>query len=176
MVLFIFLLSCHFLVDARQGKNKVHSFLHTLRPSDDSNHEQFKFIFKMFLIKHNLLSYCCLCFLCSSETHFLRYKFAALYKANTHHVFSAVCVCDDRQIAQYSNEERVMIRARLTADDWINAPNEPPESRDWFMHQLNSLSNSTDSQSSGGFHALFINYQTCYEIACICGQFSNSHC
>ncbi len=78
-------------------------------------------------------------------------------------MFSAVCVCDDRQIAQYSNEERVRIRARLTADDWINAPNEPPESRDWFMHQLNSLSNSTDSQSSGGFHALFINYQTCYE-------------
>ncbi len=34
MVLFIFLLH-PFLIGARQGKNKDHSFLHTLLPSDD---------------------------------------------------------------------------------------------------------------------------------------------
>ncbi|KAF4100891.1 hypothetical protein G5714_019087 [Onychostoma macrolepis] len=81
------------------------------------------------------------------DKHFIRYKFAAFCKANTHPVFKAVCVCDDRQIAQYSNEERVWKRSSRTEDDWINAPEEP-ESRDWFLHQLNTLSNCTDSQCS----------------------------
>ncbi|XP_058610057.1 H-2 class I histocompatibility antigen, K-B alpha chain-like [Onychostoma macrolepis] len=83
----------------------------------------------------------------SKDKHFIRYKFAAFCKANTHPVFKAVCVCDDRQIAQYSNEERVWKRSSRTEDDWINAPEEP-ESRDWFLHQLNTLSNCTDSQCS----------------------------
>ncbi len=109
-------------------------------------------------------------FLCSSEKHFLHYKFAALCKANTRPVFKAVSVCDDRQIAQYSNEERVWKRSRLTEDDCIKAPEEPPESRDWFLHQLHTLSNCSDSQCSGELHALLINYQTCYEIACIFGH------
>ncbi|XP_016118071.1 major histocompatibility complex class I-related gene protein-like, partial [Sinocyclocheilus grahami] len=82
------------------------------------------------------------------QKHFLSYKFTADCKANTHPVFKAVCVCDGREIAQYSNEERVWIRSSLTADDWIKAPAEPPESREWFMHQLNTLSNCSDSQCS----------------------------
>uniref|UniRef100_A0A673ISS4 Ig-like domain-containing protein n=1 Tax=Sinocyclocheilus rhinocerous TaxID=307959 RepID=A0A673ISS4_9TELE len=74
--------------------------------------------------------------------------FTGFCKAITFPVFKAVGVCDGRQIAHYSNEERVWIRSSLTADNWINAPEEPPDSRDWFLHQLNTLSNCTDSQCS----------------------------
>ncbi len=124
------------------------------------------------LILHSVLCfYCFFCVLCSSEKHFLSYKFTVLCKANTRPVFKAVSVCDDRQIAQYSNEERVWKRSRLTEDDWIKAPEESSlESRDWFLHQLHSLSNCSDSQCSGELHALLINYHTCYEIACIFGH------
>ncbi|XP_016311324.1 uncharacterized protein LOC107665084 [Sinocyclocheilus anshuiensis] len=85
------------------------------------------------------------------EKHFLRYKFTAFFKACTFPVFKAVGVCDGRQIAHYSNEERVWIRSSLTADNWIGRPAEPTkdyDSRDWFLHQLNTLSNCTDSQCS----------------------------
>ncbi|XP_052388717.1 zinc-alpha-2-glycoprotein isoform X2 [Carassius gibelio] len=77
------------------------------------------------------------------EDHYLHFKFTALSKADTFPEFSAVAVADDRQIKHYSNEERDWI---LTADNWINPPEEPPDSRDWFLHQLKSLSNCTDSQ------------------------------
>uniref|UniRef100_A0A671KRF7 Ig-like domain-containing protein n=1 Tax=Sinocyclocheilus anshuiensis TaxID=1608454 RepID=A0A671KRF7_9TELE len=75
---------------------------------------------------------------CSSEKHSLHFKFTALSKADTFPEFSAGAVADDRQIKHYSNEERDWI---LTEDDWISAPEEPPDSRDWFLHQLNTLSN-----------------------------------
>ncbi|XP_059366345.1 major histocompatibility complex class I-related gene protein-like [Carassius carassius] len=80
----------------------------------------------------------------STDKHFLRYEFTAFCKASTFPVIKAVGVCDYRQIAYYSNEERVWIR--LSANNWISAPEEPPDSRDWFLHQLNTLSNCTDSQ------------------------------
>ncbi|XP_016311320.1 H-2 class I histocompatibility antigen, K-D alpha chain-like [Sinocyclocheilus anshuiensis] len=79
------------------------------------------------------------------EKHSLHFKFTALSKADTFPEFSAGAVADDRQIKHYSNEERDWI---LTEDDWISAPEEPPDSRDWFLHQLNTLSNCTDSQCS----------------------------
>ncbi|XP_016102550.1 major histocompatibility complex class I-related gene protein-like [Sinocyclocheilus grahami] len=85
------------------------------------------------------------------EKHFLFYKFTAFCKAITLPEFKAVGVCNGRQIAHYSNEERVWIRSSLTADNWIGRPAEPTkdyDSRDWFLHQLNTLSNCTDSQCS----------------------------
>ncbi|XP_026088241.1 major histocompatibility complex class I-related gene protein-like isoform X1 [Carassius auratus] len=78
------------------------------------------------------------------EKHFLRYEFTAFFKPSTFTAFKAVGVCDHRQIAHYSNDERVWIRSSV--NNWINAPEAPPDSRDWFLHQLNSLSNCTDSQ------------------------------
>ncbi|XP_026088278.1 H-2 class I histocompatibility antigen, K-K alpha chain-like isoform X2 [Carassius auratus] len=84
------------------------------------------------------------CFLdAQREKHYIHYKFTALSRADTFPEFSAVAVTDDRQIKHYSNEEGHWI---LTEDDWINAPEAPPDSRDWFLHQLNTLSNCTDSQ------------------------------
>uniref|UniRef100_A0A8C2EXF5 Ig-like domain-containing protein n=1 Tax=Cyprinus carpio TaxID=7962 RepID=A0A8C2EXF5_CYPCA len=82
------------------------------------------------------------------EKYFLHYKFTAFFKTSTLPVFKAVAVCDGRQIAHYSNEERVWIRSSLTEDDRINAPEEPPDSRDWFLHLLNTLSDCTDSLCS----------------------------
>uniref|UniRef100_A0A8C2EZ09 Immunoglobulin C1-set domain-containing protein n=1 Tax=Cyprinus carpio TaxID=7962 RepID=A0A8C2EZ09_CYPCA len=75
-----------------------------------------------------------------SEKHSLYYKFTVLSKPLTFPEFSAKAVADDRQIKHYSNEERYWI---LTEDDWINAPEEPPDSRDWFLHQIRTLSNCT---------------------------------
>ncbi|XP_052388720.1 zinc-alpha-2-glycoprotein isoform X2 [Carassius gibelio] len=107
----------------------------------------------MFFSKHNLpfglhnvfLSlFFCLCFLSPTENHFLRYEFTAFFKSSTFPVFKAVGVCYDRQIAHYSNNERVWIRSSV--NNWINAPEAPPGSRDWFLHQLKSLSNCTDFQ------------------------------
>ncbi|XP_026111866.1 zinc-alpha-2-glycoprotein-like isoform X2 [Carassius auratus] len=85
------------------------------------------------------------CFLgdAHQEDHYLHFKFTALSKADTLPEFSAVAIADDQQIKHYSNEERDWI---LTADDWISPPEAPPDSRDWFLHQLNSLSNCTDFQ------------------------------
>ncbi|KTF73150.1 hypothetical protein cypCar_00042820 [Cyprinus carpio] len=59
--------------------------------------------------------------------HYLHYRFTALTKAHTLPEFSAVVEVDDKQIKHYSNEERVWIQ---TEDDWTEAPEEPPESRD----------------------------------------------
>ncbi|XP_067217472.1 zinc-alpha-2-glycoprotein-like [Chanodichthys erythropterus] len=79
------------------------------------------------------------------EKHFLHYKFTALSKADTFPEFSAVGVCDDRRIKHFSDEERVWI---LTEDDWTEPPPDPPDSRDWFIHQIRTLTNCTNSQCS----------------------------
>ncbi|XP_067268141.1 zinc-alpha-2-glycoprotein-like isoform X2 [Chanodichthys erythropterus] len=89
--------------------------------------------------------YCCPCFICSSEKHFLHYKFTVLTKADTFPEFSAVIVADDRRIKHFSDEERVWI---LTEYDWTEAPKDPPDSRDWFIHQIRTLTNCTNSQCS----------------------------
>ncbi|XP_067281575.1 zinc-alpha-2-glycoprotein-like [Pseudorasbora parva] len=78
------------------------------------------------------------------ERYFLHYMFTALTKTGTFPEFSAVCVCDDRRISHYSNEERVWIGA----EDWTEAPPDPPDHRDWFIHQIRTLSDCTDSQCS----------------------------
>ncbi|XP_067281153.1 patr class I histocompatibility antigen, B-2 alpha chain-like [Pseudorasbora parva] len=78
------------------------------------------------------------------ERHFLYYKFTVLTRAGTFPEFSAVCVCDDRRISHFSNEERVWIGA----EDWTEAPPDPPDHRDWFIHQIRTLSDCTDSQCS----------------------------
>ncbi|XP_077100096.1 class I histocompatibility antigen, Non-RT1.A alpha-1 chain-like [Siphateles boraxobius] len=76
----------------------------------------------------------------TGERHYLRYEFTVMTKTESFPVFSAVCESDDKQIAHYSNEERVFwIRENLT--DWTEAPGEPPESRDWYLDQLSKLSN-----------------------------------
>ncbi|XP_048059224.1 uncharacterized protein LOC125275920 isoform X1 [Megalobrama amblycephala] len=80
------------------------------------------------------------------EKHFLHYKSTVLTKADTFPEFSAVGVCDDRQIKHFSNEERVWI---LTEDDWTEPPKDPPDSRDWFIHQIRTLTNCENSQCSG---------------------------
>ncbi|XP_050992851.1 zinc-alpha-2-glycoprotein-like isoform X2 [Labeo rohita] len=82
------------------------------------------------------------------EKHFLHYKFAARCNANAFPEFKAVSVCDDRQIAQYINEERIWIKSSLIEDDWTEAPAEPPEPKDWFVHQMKTLSKCTDSHCS----------------------------
>ncbi|CAM4640264.1 unnamed protein product [Leuciscus chuanchicus] len=79
------------------------------------------------------------------ENHFLHYKFTVLTRSDSFPEFSAVCVYDDRRIKHFSNEERVWI---LTDKDWTEAPEDPPDSRDWFIHQIRTLSNCTDSQCS----------------------------
>ncbi|XP_048059225.1 BOLA class I histocompatibility antigen, alpha chain BL3-7-like isoform X2 [Megalobrama amblycephala] len=79
------------------------------------------------------------------EKHFLHYKSTVLTKADTFPEFSAVGVCDDRQIKHFSNEERVWI---LTEDDWTEPPKDPPDSRDWFIHQIRTLTNCENSQCS----------------------------
>ncbi|XP_067282326.1 patr class I histocompatibility antigen, B-2 alpha chain-like [Pseudorasbora parva] len=78
------------------------------------------------------------------EKHFLHYKFTVISKADTFPEFSAVSVCDDRRISHFSDEERVWIGA----EDWTKAPPDPPDHRDWFIHQIRTLSDCTDSQCS----------------------------
>ncbi|KAL1254936.1 hypothetical protein QQF64_012997 [Cirrhinus molitorella] len=75
------------------------------------------------------------------ENHHLYYMFSTLRaKAQTSPWFTAVAVCDKRLIAHYSNDEQIWIGESLTKA--------PPDSRDWFLHQLNTVSNCTDSQCS----------------------------
>ncbi|KAL1254929.1 hypothetical protein QQF64_012990, partial [Cirrhinus molitorella] len=82
------------------------------------------------------------------EKHFLRYMFTVTTKEDALPLFSALVVYDDIQIKHYNNEEKVWISLSLPMDKWINAPAEPPETRDWFLHQLNTLSNCTNTQCS----------------------------
>ncbi|XP_016363070.1 class I histocompatibility antigen, F10 alpha chain-like [Sinocyclocheilus anshuiensis] len=77
--------------------------------------------------------------------HYLHYRFTAQTKADTLPEFSAVVVVDDKQIKHYSNEKRVWI---VTEHDWTEAPEEPPDSRDWFIHQTRTLSNCAYSECS----------------------------
>uniref|UniRef100_A0A671MJ00 Zinc-alpha-2-glycoprotein-like n=1 Tax=Sinocyclocheilus anshuiensis TaxID=1608454 RepID=A0A671MJ00_9TELE len=81
------------------------------------------------------------------EKHHLHFKFTALSKANTLPEFSAEAVADSRRIFHYNNKEKSWVRESLTEDD-SEAPVKPPESRDWFMHQLKTLSNCADSECS----------------------------
>ncbi|XP_067281539.1 zinc-alpha-2-glycoprotein-like isoform X3 [Pseudorasbora parva] len=78
------------------------------------------------------------------ERHFLHYKFTVLTRADTFPEFSAEAVFDDRRISHYSDEERVWIRA----EGWTEAPGEPSDVKDWFIHQIRTLSDCTDSQCS----------------------------
>ncbi|KAK7139579.1 hypothetical protein R3I93_016649 [Phoxinus phoxinus] len=79
------------------------------------------------------------------EKHFLHYKFTALTRSDSFPEFSAVCVYDDRRIKHFSDEERVWT---LTDEDWTEDPEDPPDSRDWFLHQIRTLSNCTHSPCS----------------------------
>ncbi|XP_048059228.1 patr class I histocompatibility antigen, B-2 alpha chain-like isoform X2 [Megalobrama amblycephala] len=90
-----------------------------------------------------LIFYCCLSD-AHQEKHFLHYKFTVLTKADTFPEFSAEVVADDRQIKHFSDEEKVWI---LTEDDWTEPP-DPPDSRNWFLHQIRTLTNCTNSQCS----------------------------
>ncbi|KAK9958175.1 hypothetical protein ABG768_012349 [Culter alburnus] len=79
------------------------------------------------------------------EKHFLHYKFTTLTKADTFPEFSAEVVADDRRVKHFNNEERAWI---LTEDDWTEPPKDPPDSRNWFIHQIRTLTNCTNSQCS----------------------------
>uniref|UniRef100_A0A673MZ18 H-2 class I histocompatibility antigen, alpha chain-like n=1 Tax=Sinocyclocheilus rhinocerous TaxID=307959 RepID=A0A673MZ18_9TELE len=81
------------------------------------------------------------------EKHYLHFKFTALSQANTLPEFSAEAVADGRQIVYYNNKEKSWVRESLTEDD-SEAPVNPPDSRGWFIYQLNTLSNCADSQCS----------------------------
>ncbi|KAF4100986.1 hypothetical protein G5714_019182 [Onychostoma macrolepis] len=82
------------------------------------------------------------------EKHYLHFKFTALSKANTLPEFSAEAVADGRRIVHYNNKDKSWVRESLTEDDWTKSPALPPDSRDWFLHQMKTLSNCTDSQCS----------------------------
>ncbi|KAK9958179.1 hypothetical protein ABG768_012353 [Culter alburnus] len=120
-----------------------------IRPNDD---ETFQMRISVKINRNHKGSYDCLVIHNSLrkpvtvkwEKHFLHYKFTALSKADTFPEFSAVGVCEDRQIKHFSDEERVWI---LTEDDWTEPP-DPPDSRDWFIHQIRTLTNCTNSQCS----------------------------
>ncbi|XP_051727516.1 H-2 class I histocompatibility antigen, K-Q alpha chain-like isoform X9 [Ctenopharyngodon idella] len=77
--------------------------------------------------------------------HFLHYKFTVLTKSNTFPEFSAVIVADGRRIKHFSNEEKVWI---LTVDDRTEPPKDSPDSSKWFIRQIRTLSNCTNSQCS----------------------------
>uniref|UniRef100_A0A673ISS2 Immunoglobulin C1-set domain-containing protein n=1 Tax=Sinocyclocheilus rhinocerous TaxID=307959 RepID=A0A673ISS2_9TELE len=116
------------------------------------------FLLVIILLFHSFLS------VAQQEKHSLHFKFTALSKADTFPEFSAVAVADGRQIKHYSNEDQSWVRSSLTEDDWTKSPAEPPDSRDWFIHQIRTLSDCT--QCSGAFNASLINYQTCCEDFC----------
>ncbi|XP_048036313.1 H-2 class I histocompatibility antigen, D-37 alpha chain-like isoform X1 [Megalobrama amblycephala] len=80
------------------------------------------------------------------ERHYLHYMFTAIMGTYRNPEFSAVAVYDDRQIKHFSDKERVWI---LTESDQTNAPDDPPDHRDWFIHQIRTLSNCPNSQCSG---------------------------
>ncbi|KAK7139578.1 hypothetical protein R3I93_016648 [Phoxinus phoxinus] len=82
---------------------------------------------------------------CHGEKHFLHYKSTVLTRSDTFPEFSAECVYDDRRIKHFSDEERVWT---LTDEDWTEDPGDPPDSRDWFLHQIRTLSDCTHSLCS----------------------------
>ncbi|XP_048059156.1 zinc-alpha-2-glycoprotein-like [Megalobrama amblycephala] len=80
--------------------------------------------------------------------YYLHYMFTVLTKADTFPEFSAVVVANGGQVKHFSDEERVWVRDGQTVFDWTNTPEDPPDSRDWFIHQLKMLSDCTNSQCS----------------------------
>ncbi|KTF75054.1 hypothetical protein cypCar_00046049, partial [Cyprinus carpio] len=76
----------------------------------------------------------------------LLYMYTALTKPDgfSGPVFSAVGVCKDRQFCRYSNEKQTWNRDGLEPNIWRNTE-EPRDSRDWFLHQVNTLANCTSS-------------------------------
>lgn len=93
-----------------------------------------------------------LCFLSCSEKHYLHFKFIALTKADLFPEFSAKAVCDDMQIAHYSNDKQAWVRDNLTVDEGNRAPAGPPETREWFLDNLYDLSKCTHhAECSGEF-------------------------
>ncbi|XP_048059167.1 zinc-alpha-2-glycoprotein-like isoform X5 [Megalobrama amblycephala] len=104
----------------------------------------FKNIFFINAVIVGIISHSCLSD-ALQEKHFLHYMFTVLTKADTFPEFSAVIVADDRRIKHFSDEERVWI---LTEDDWTEPPKDPPDPRNWFLHQIRTLSNCTNSQCS----------------------------
>ncbi|XP_050960358.1 zinc-alpha-2-glycoprotein-like isoform X1 [Labeo rohita] len=75
------------------------------------------------------------------EKHYLHYKFTAISKTNTFPEFSAVAVSDGRRVVHYNNKSKSWVRESLTDDDWTKSPSLPPDSREWFIHQMKTLSN-----------------------------------
>ncbi|XP_048059177.1 major histocompatibility complex class I-related gene protein-like [Megalobrama amblycephala] len=45
-------------------------------------------------------------------------------------------------------KKRAWVRDGRTVSDWTNSPKDPPDSRDWFLHQIRTLTNCTNSQCS----------------------------
>ncbi|RXN02417.1 major histocompatibility complex class I-related gene protein-like [Labeo rohita] len=78
----------------------------------------------------------------------LHFKFTALSKTNPFPEFSAVAIFDDRRVVHYNNKSKSWVRESLTEDDWTKSPAEPPGSRDWFIHQMKTLSNCGYSECS----------------------------
>ncbi|KAI2653244.1 hypothetical protein H4Q32_006651 [Labeo rohita] len=60
--------------------------------------------------------------LCSSEKHFLHFKFTVLSKGNTFLTFSAEAVADGKRIFHYNNKDKSWVRSSLTKDDWTESP------------------------------------------------------
>ncbi|XP_043088945.1 zinc-alpha-2-glycoprotein-like isoform X2 [Puntigrus tetrazona] len=91
---------------------------------------------------------CMICVHC--ERHYLQYRYTVLTRPDgfSGPVFSAVCLCDDRQISHYSNEEQIWKRDRLDADIWRDVE-EPDVSREWLLHLVNTLANCTSSRCDG---------------------------
>uniref|UniRef100_A0A671KSY2 Immunoglobulin C1-set domain-containing protein n=1 Tax=Sinocyclocheilus anshuiensis TaxID=1608454 RepID=A0A671KSY2_9TELE len=98
----------------------------------------------MFLLVIILLFHCFLS-VAQQEKHSLHFKFTVLSKADTFPEF--------RQIKHYSNEDQSWVRSSLTADDWTEAP-EAPDSRDWFLHQIRTLSDCTQCSGAFNLHVL----------------------
>ncbi|XP_073677623.1 zinc-alpha-2-glycoprotein-like [Garra rufa] len=82
------------------------------------------------------------------ERHHLQFDYTVTTKPDgfSGPVFSAVGVCDDRQISHYSNEEQTWKRDCLDAEICCEVPH---DFRDWFLHLVNTLANCTSSRCDG---------------------------
>ncbi|KAL0167157.1 hypothetical protein M9458_039001, partial [Cirrhinus mrigala] len=79
--------------------------------------------------------------------HHLQFVYTVLTKPDgfSGPVFSAVGLYDDRRISHYSNEEKTWKRDCSDAEIW-RYTEEPRDSRDWFINQVNTLANCTSSR------------------------------
>ncbi|RXN32189.1 zinc-alpha-2-glyco -like protein [Labeo rohita] len=84
------------------------------------------------------------------ERHHLQFVYTVLTKPDgfSGPVFSAVGLCDDRQISYYCNEEQTWKRDRSDAEIW-RYTEEPHDPRDWFINLVNTLTNCTSSRCDG---------------------------